>query len=300
MFCEIRFFKFISNMPAPVVSICIITYNQEKFLSECIESVLSQKINVPFEIVIGEDCSTDATLSIAEMYAVKHPALIRLLPKENENMGMHKNWERTITNADGKYVAIIEGDDMWIDPLKLQKQIDVLDKFPEVGLSFTDADVINEMDDKVFNNYVDVELPQFPNFFLLLKKNFIPTCSVVYRKSAISFSSAFFKSPYADWFLHLSCAYKSVVHYSAGYLSCAYRLHANGIFGGSTSIQRLKRSLKFYKILQKHYANDKTVLNNIKLLKIQLYDSMLKFYVQNNRKWKAREIHYKVKLGLYC
>jgi glycosyltransferase involved in cell wall biosynthesis len=115
------------------VSACIITYNQENYIRECLEGAIMQKINCTYEIVIGEDCSTDKTLSICNEYALLFPQLIRIIPKD-KNLGMIDNWKRTISNCEGKYIAFCEGDDYWTDPLKLQKQVDFLEANEEYGM----------------------------------------------------------------------------------------------------------------------------------------------------------------------
>lgn len=109
------------------VSVFILTYNQEKFIANTLESVLQQKTNFDFQVVIGEDCSTDNTRTICENYAKKFDCKIKLLPRLFSNIGLVANYIRTINECDGKYIAICDGDDYWIDELKLQKQVDYLE-----------------------------------------------------------------------------------------------------------------------------------------------------------------------------
>ena len=100
-----------------LVSVFVVTYNQEKYIRQCLDSILMQKVNFDYEIVIGEDSGTDNTLSICEEYARKYPQ-IRLLPKTS-HLGIAGNWKRVLSECQGKYVAMCEGDDYWCDPLKL-------------------------------------------------------------------------------------------------------------------------------------------------------------------------------------
>lgn len=115
------------------VSACIITYNHEDFLAECIESAINQKVNFDYEIIIGEDKSTDSTREICMKYANLYPNLIKYHPREH-NLGMIGNWMATINECTGKYIAICEGDDYWTDPFKLQKQVDFLEDNPEYNI----------------------------------------------------------------------------------------------------------------------------------------------------------------------
>ncbi len=109
------------------VSVCMITYNHEKFIRQAIEGVLMQQTDFPIELVIGEDCSTDSTRALCVEYADKHPEIIRLLPSDN-NLGIMPNFIKTLQACTGKYIALCEGDDYWTDPLKLKKQVEFLEK----------------------------------------------------------------------------------------------------------------------------------------------------------------------------
>lgn len=111
----------------PLVSVCTITYNHEQYINEAIESFLMQETDFPFEIVIGEDCSTDSTRVIIDEYVAKYPNIIRLITSEN-NVGMQENGARTILSCIGEYIAFCEGDDYWTDKKKLQIQIDEIEK----------------------------------------------------------------------------------------------------------------------------------------------------------------------------
>ncbi len=121
----------------PFVSVCMITYNHESFISQAIEGVLTQECNFHFELVIGEDCSPDSTRVICEQFTEQHPGIIRLLASDR-NLGMMPNFIRTLNDCTGKYIAFCEGDDYWTDPHKLQKQVDFLEANPTYGLIHTD------------------------------------------------------------------------------------------------------------------------------------------------------------------
>ncbi len=111
----------------PLVSVCMTTYNHEKYISQAIESVLCQRTTFSFEVVIGEDCSTDNTLAICRQYEAQHPDIVRIIASES-NIGMHANYRRTIEACRGKYVAMCDGDDWFSDENKLQLQVEILEK----------------------------------------------------------------------------------------------------------------------------------------------------------------------------
>ncbi len=117
------------NLYTPLVSIAITAYNVEPFISEAIESALKQQVDFTFEIVIGEDCSTDQTRKICIAYQQQYPNLIKLI-LNNKNLGLTSNWVNTLNNCKGKYIALLDGDDYWTDPHKLKKQVNFLENHP--------------------------------------------------------------------------------------------------------------------------------------------------------------------------
>jgi glycosyltransferase involved in cell wall biosynthesis len=118
-----------------IISIAIVTYNHEKYIAQAIESVINQKTDFAFEIIIGEDCSTDKTRAICIAYQKKYPERIKLILHE-KNVGLYKNNLSTWLACTGKFVALCEGDDYWTDPYKLQKQVDFLEQNPEYSTCF--------------------------------------------------------------------------------------------------------------------------------------------------------------------
>jgi glycosyltransferase involved in cell wall biosynthesis len=118
-----------------LVSVCMITYNQESFIRQAIEGILIQEVSFDYEFIIGDDCSKDDTLSICNEYADKF-AHIKVLPARS-NLGMLGNFVRTLKSCKGKYIAFCEGDDYWVDPLKLKKQVSCLGNNPNAVFCFT-------------------------------------------------------------------------------------------------------------------------------------------------------------------
>lgn len=113
-----------------LVSIIVPTYNHEKYIRQALDSILMQEVTFPYEILIGDDSSTDSTPSILKCYHAKYPDIIRLT-LHHINIGATQNAYQLLTSAKGKYLATLEGDDFWTDPCKLQKQIDFLEQHLE-------------------------------------------------------------------------------------------------------------------------------------------------------------------------
>ena len=125
------------------VSVVVITYNHERYIRQALDSVLSQQTSFDFEVIISEDCSTDTTREIIFEYSKRYPDKIRLLLSETN---VRSPWvvQRAIMAAHGEYVALLEGDDYWISPQKLQKQAEFMDTHPECVLSWHQVEYIDE------------------------------------------------------------------------------------------------------------------------------------------------------------
>lgn len=133
------------NFITPLVSVVVTTYQHGSYITECLDSILMQEIKFPVEIIIGDDGSVDGTQEICKEYAKKYSDKIRLFIRDR-NLSQYSDTKNRIIrfngvwnrmSARGKYIAICEGDDYWIDPSKLQKQIDLLEADSKYGLCYT-------------------------------------------------------------------------------------------------------------------------------------------------------------------
>ena len=125
----------------PLVSVHMMAFKHEKYIAKAIESVISQKTYIEFELVIGEDASPDKTRNICFEYQRKYPKQIRVLWSNDNVFAIGGNETRVTAACRGDYIAFCEGDDYWTDSHKLQKQVDVMRSHPNVGLCFCDADI---------------------------------------------------------------------------------------------------------------------------------------------------------------
>jgi len=119
----------------PLVSVLVVTYNQEAYITQTLESLLMQDCAFPYEILIGEDCSTDGTRELCQSMAAKYPDRIRLFLNE-KNKGFITNYFDILEHAQGKYLADCGGDDYWIRPDKLRLQVEILENHPDVSMVF--------------------------------------------------------------------------------------------------------------------------------------------------------------------
>lgn len=222
------------------LSVFVVTYNQEKYIRQCLDSILMQKVDFDYEIVIGEDHGTDNTRAICEEYAEKYPH-IRLLPLK-ERLGIAENWKRVLGECKGKYIALCEGDDYWIDPMKLQKQVDFLDTHNNIGYLFT-RHLRMRPNGEIYDFFKskDILIPETMDLDYLLRNELMPTTQTVCFKSSLLPTPLpqFMKGHlYADLILLVVIASKSDV----GYIDDATAVYREGI--GMMTLSRRKCVLK--------------------------------------------------------
>ena len=123
----------------PLVSVCITTFNHEKWLEKALDAVLEQRCDFGVEIILGEDCSSDGTLAICKRYTERYPEQITLIAS-TENVGWRANYRRCVEAARGKYIAFCDGDDYLCDKNRLAEQVALMEANPKVGLCYTLAE----------------------------------------------------------------------------------------------------------------------------------------------------------------
>ena len=132
----------------PLLSVCMTTYNHERYIAQAIESVLGQRTTFAVDVVVGEDCSTDSTLRICREYESRYPDRVRVITSES-NVGMHENYRRTIEACRGRYIAMLDGDDWFSDMDKLQIQVEELEK-SGAAMCYTRSERRSESDSKIY------------------------------------------------------------------------------------------------------------------------------------------------------
>jgi glycosyltransferase involved in cell wall biosynthesis len=170
-------------MNSPAVSVCVFTYNYQSYLSEAIESILCQETNFEIEILICDDCSTDNTFEIAQSYAEKYEGKISAF-RNSTNIGGTKNWIKAIQACNGKYIALLDGDDYFSDPLKLQTQFDTLEDNNKLVLCFHSVDEIYD-DAPELNKTVEFQNEIYSLSDFMLNGWFVRTSSTFFRNGVI-------------------------------------------------------------------------------------------------------------------
>ena len=199
-----------------LVSVIVPTYKQSEYLELTLLSIINQKTNFHYEIIISNDASTDNSDSVIQdiiKSKVNNENISIKYFNHEKNLGMIKNWIFCIEQCEGKYIAICEGDDYWIDENKLQKQVDFLEQNTDYSISCHNIFLLNG-DILSSESPYDKENTQ-DTYTLddLACRNIIPTLSVVYRRSNINFPDWYLSSPMGDYPLMLWIAQKGKIKY---------------------------------------------------------------------------------------
>ncbi len=251
-------------MNNPQVSILCLTYNQESYIRQTLDSFLAQKTNFDFEIIINDDASTDGTVDILREYESKHGDIIRLVLQDENQYSQGARGiliKNILPLARGKYIATCDGDDFFISEDKLQIQFDFMERNPDYAICFHSVKAFtegNKFGDEVWS--IKGDMLKELNWKRLLKANFIPMNSVMYRRIDYSDISRENIMP-ADWYLHLYHARFGKIGYLDQVMS-AYRRHEKGVWWNFEQDKKkfmkdnLRYLINFYLAISSIYDNE--------------------------------------------
>jgi glycosyltransferase involved in cell wall biosynthesis len=236
--------RVVEAVPDPVVSIHVSTYQHADFIEKCLDGVLIQETDFPFEVIIGEDESTDGTREICKEYADHYPEKIRLfLHRRENNIAIRGRatgkFQLAYSHyvARGEYIAICEGDDFWRDNKKIQKQVAFLSKNEKYSISHHDGIVLNEGESKNKGSFLPKERRRSFSEKELAKVSNLLTPSLCYKNVFDSFESCFFSSLNGDMYIICKMAMYGEAKYQGDIAPSARRRHKGGIWSGIGNIE---------------------------------------------------------------
>lgn len=254
--------------PKPMVSVCVITYNHENYIAQCLDGILMQQTDFQFEICLGEDNSTDKTREICVSYADRYPDKIRLFLHQRENV-IHINGNATgrfnfmynFEQANSKYIAVCEGDDYWTDSNKLQKQVNFLESNPTYMICGHRVDVVNDSGIKEGEKPEPFE--QQMEFKHSMNQFILPTVSMVFRKTIIdeSFYNLMRSSVIGDLIIKV-CALSKGGGKQFNECLAAYRLSAVGIWSNRNRAERMKGLIDTHELIRKEFPIHTSYIEN--------------------------------------
>jgi glycosyltransferase involved in cell wall biosynthesis len=235
---------------SPRISVVMTAFQHERYIAQAIESVLAQQLDEPFELVIGDDLSSDATREVIGRYAERNPEIVRVHFPDRNRGGEGKNlFADALDLAVGEYVGMLDGDDYWTSPTKLRRQVAFLDEHPSYAMCFHNVLRVHEDDPARDAPYDHRTSPRDVELDELLGTCVAASCSPVFRMAAIRPLPAwYFGLPWGDWPLYVMARDAGRVRYLPEVLG-AYRIHAAGMYSKLTRVEALEQRTQFYERL---------------------------------------------------
>ena len=232
------------------VSVLLTSFEHERYIAQALDGVLAQE-GVEFELLAGDDASTDGTRDVIAHYAREHPRVIRtFLPEQNMGNGGKAIFAALMGQARGDYLAVLDADDYWTAPDKLRRQVAYLDEHPEAAMCFHDVLCVHEDDDRPDALYngpgrpPEVALPE------LLDRCVVASCSPLFRRGSIMpLPGWYFDLPWGDWPLYFLAARHGALRFLPESMG-VYRIHRGGMYSGLTRLEALEQRTAFYEVLE--------------------------------------------------
>lgn len=251
-----------NNTEDPLLSVVVVTYNHKPFIAECLDSILAQQCSFPYEVLIGEDESTDGTREICQSYAEKYPDQVRLFLRSRSDVievdgkpSGRFNFIETVKEARGKYVAVCDGDDYWSDTGKLQKQVDFLEGNPDFAASYHPISLHRQSSGETEHAPISAPQPDKSKVTLedLAQYGCIPnTSSAVFRNIfQDGFPEWFKQSPTGDYPLFMLLAQHGPLGFQEGHMA-VYRLHGDGFWSPKGRVDMYLKMARGIKVLLQH------------------------------------------------
>ncbi len=241
-------------MSTPLVAVFMVTYNHEKFVEQAIEGVIMQKTKFPIKLFIGEDCSSDQTANITSRLQMKNKEVVEVL-NNKQNLGAFDNAKQIFnicSNSGAKYIALLEGDNYWTDPLKLQKQVDFLETNKEYSLVCHNVEVIGDVKQ---TRYINEVKDFYTTEELAAGELSIPTLSVVFRNYKLSYPDFLSNTIIGDFPLFLLIAQNGKIKYFPQVMGVR-RVHEGGLWTSADKSAKLSALLTTIYFMIGNYRED--------------------------------------------
>lgn len=272
-------------------SILMLTYNQERYIDEAIRSVMLQQTSFPFELVIGNDASTDRTSEICRKWKEKYPDKIVLLDRK-ENLGIQKNYTQTYAACQGEYVALCDADDYWCHKKKLQRQVDFLDTHPDYAICF--HRVVNYYEGDGTKSLSNGGQKTETDIIDLACGNYITNASVVFRNKVFGDVPEWFnQTVLCDYAFHMLTAQYGKIHYMRRPMT-VYRKHGKSTWGINPG-KSLPLALHIRELLMEYFKENRPVYDNLLTAYTKISFNLIDHYLsEGDRMGQADEVENRI------
>lgn len=277
-------------MENTIVDVIIPTFNQENYIKQCLESIINQKTNFEFRIIVGDDFSTDSTVEILKSFHKKYQK--QILPVYNKkNMGPNLNFQNLYEKSNSKYIALCDGDDYWIDQYKLQKQIDILEKNENYNLCFTDCKTLIQNENKIIDSQLKNKIINEIDIYDIAEgknKFYLYTANVVFRNVDLKIPENFLDKIGFDTSLFLLLLEHNAKGIFLPEPTSIYRIHDKSIFSSrnlKSYEERKKIELGMYEMVdawEKYFGYDKILVKYFRRSKLSTLNKLRIISCENN------------------
>jgi glycosyltransferase involved in cell wall biosynthesis len=257
-----------------MVRVILITYNHVRWIEQAIQSVLVQKTDFRFDVVIIDDCSTDGTTEIVVEYARKYPDRIKAMLAER-NQNSNRDWFRVLRAAPSTYVVTLDGDDYWSSPHKLSKQVRFMEERPDCAVSCHNVCCLRVETGEAINHNPPKEDRVFTIEKLIFDNSVATASAMLCKRLMDPIPEQIEHLKWADWALYIHGATKGHVYYFEDVLA-VYRIHNGGAWGGLSEVQKAEGIIEFYEqlnsytrfefdlLIRERIASHQAVLNGLR------------------------------------
>ncbi|MCK8141690.1 glycosyltransferase [Flavobacterium sp. I-SCBP12n] len=251
-----------------MLSVIMIVYNHSKYIEEAIQGVLKQETDFDFEFIISNDCSTDNSDSLIRSIKNQNTRCKITYYDQKVNLGMMPNFMFALNAANGKYIALCEGDDYWTDASKLQKQVDFLEQNNDFSICFHNVNL--EINNTLKEDNLKKRIPSVFGIEELALKNVIHTPSVVYRNRLFpEFPDYFKNAPIGDYFLHLLNAQYGKIKYIDEVMA-VYRIHGTSYWSSKSNAEQDQILISFLNSIKINFEGQIQKIIDLQIEKIAM------------------------------
>ncbi len=272
------------------VSVCMTVFNNERFIGKALDSILMQESTFPFEIVVCDDGSSDNTVEILKKYESKFPDIVKVLINET-NMGIMRSLKRVFQMSKGKYIAMLDSDDHWQDPYKLQKQFDFLENNQEYVLSHHNVNLVDENDNIIDNGIVFMP-KDYTQEEMMMALAPIRMATLFFRNERLNLMGQILGAKYSTTVLMHLIGFYGPSKYQEDVIDSIYRVHAGGDHSGRSKIEQVIKGFETKIILKNNMPSQNLKGKMMQAIEQRLLETLFVAFRERDNETYKKLIEY--------